>query len=179
MRDAKSGTLVYSRGYASIFGEWETTVEAHHRNRTLHESLRFPAPSGPAKITIFKRDAKNKFKELWSTEIDARDRTVDRAAAPANVKVRAVQQSGPSADKVDLLLIGDGYTVKEMEKWHADARRMTESLFAASPFKERRADFNVWAIDVPADESGVARPSESVYRRSPVRAAYDACGSER
>ena len=66
-----------------------------------------------------------------------------------------------------------------MEKWHSDARRTADLLFAASPFKEHRADFNVWAIDTPAEESGVSRPSDSVYRRSPLRAAYDAFGSER
>ena len=179
VRDAKSGSLLYSRGFASIFGEWQSTAEAQHRSRTLHESLRFPAPSGPVKVSIFKRDDKNKFKELWFTEIDPLDRAVDRAAAPAGVKVWAVMQNGPPSEKVDLLLIGDGYTAKEMDKWHGDARRLTAALFATSPFKERQSDFNVWAIDVPADESGVSRPSESVYRRSPVRAAYDAFGSER
>jgi hypothetical protein len=56
---------------------------------------------------------------------------------------------------------------------------MAELLFAVSPFKERRADFNVWAADTPADESGVARPSDGVWRRSPLRAGYDAFGSER
>jgi hypothetical protein len=66
-----------------------------------------------------------------------------------------------------------------MDKWHADAKRLTETLFAESPFKERRGDFNVWALDVPADESGVSRPSGGVYRRSPFGAAYDAFGSER
>jgi len=48
-----------------------------------------------------------------------------------------------------------------------------------SPFKERRADFNVWALDTPSEESGVARPSDGVSRRSALRAAYDAFGSER
>ena len=52
-------------------------------------------------------------------------------------------------------------------------------LFAQSPFKERRSDFNVWALDVAADESGVSRPSDGVHRRSPFRATYDAFGSER
>ena len=37
----------------------------------------------------------------------------------------------------------------------------------------------MWAVDTPAEESGVSRPSDSVYRRSPLRAAYDAFGSER
>jgi hypothetical protein len=88
-------------------------------------------------------------------------------------------KNGEPRDKVDLLLLGDGYTAAEMDKWHADARRLTELLFAASPFKERRSDFNVWAIDTPAEESGVSRPSDGVYRRSPIRAGYDAFGSER
>jgi hypothetical protein len=66
-----------------------------------------------------------------------------------------------------------------MEKWHRDARRTADLLFAVSPFKEHRRDFNVWAIDTPAEESGVSRVSDGIYRRSPLRAAYDAFGSER
>jgi hypothetical protein len=66
-----------------------------------------------------------------------------------------------------------------MEKWHSDARRLTELLFAASPFKEHRSAFNVWAIDTPAEESGVSRPSDGIWRRSPLAASYDAFGSER
>ena len=110
--------------------------------------------------------------------VDPSDAGVERAAPP-KLNVWAVMQNGAPRDKVDLLLMGDGYTAAEMEKWHRDARRMAETLFAASPFKERRQDFNVWAVDTPAEESGVARPSDGVFRRSPLRAAYDAFGSER
>jgi len=66
-----------------------------------------------------------------------------------------------------------------MGKWHADAKRLADILFSTSPFKEHKTDFNVWAIDTPSEESGVARPSDGVYRRSALRAAYDAFGSER
>ncbi|HEX8559380.1 MAG TPA: M64 family metallopeptidase, partial [Pyrinomonadaceae bacterium] len=48
-----------------------------------------------------------------------------------------------------------------------------------SPFRERRRDFNVWALCPPAAESGVSRPSTGVYRDSPLGATYDAFGSER
>src|SRR5215475_2600191 len=41
--DAASGTTLYSRGFASVYGEWETTGEAQKINRTFSESLRFPA----------------------------------------------------------------------------------------------------------------------------------------
>jgi hypothetical protein len=136
-------------------------------------------PKGPVQVLIKKRDHALAFREVFSVLVDPQDPALDRAAPPAGVKVWAVQESGPPRDKVDLLLLGDGYTAAEMDKWHQDARRLTETLFAQSPFKERRADFNVWAIDVPADESGVARPSDEVHRRSPLRATYDAFGSER
>jgi hypothetical protein len=56
---------------------------------------------------------------------------------------------------------------------------MTEVLFATSPFKERRRDFNVWGSARPRPESGVSRPSTNVYRDSPLGATYDAFGSER
>ncbi len=176
--DRKTNRPLYSRGFASIFGEWELTPEAKEERRTFHESLRFPAPAGPVQVVIQKRDRQNAFREVWSVTVDPAAPTVDRSAvAPA--RVWAVMKNGDPKDKVDLLLLGDGYTAAEMEKWHADARRMTELLFAASPFKEGRGDFNVWAIDTPADESGVSRPSDGVWRRSPLRASYDAFGSER
>ena len=44
VRERASGKLVYSRGFNSVFGEWKTTEEALHGNRTFSESLRFPAP---------------------------------------------------------------------------------------------------------------------------------------
>jgi hypothetical protein len=176
--DRATNRVIYSRGFASIFGEWQTTDEAAQQHRTFHESVRFPAPEKPVQVTIRKRGPRNEFREVWSTVVDPTDPTVDHSAPP-KVNVWAVVENGPPRDKVDLLLMGDGYTAAEMTKWHADAKRLAETLFAASPFKEHRADFNVWAIDTPAEESGVSRPSDGVYRRSPLRAAYDAFGSER
>ena len=111
--------------------------------------------------------------------VDPKDSGLDRTPPPADLNVWAVMKNGEPAEKVDLLLLGDGYTAAEMDKWHKDARRLTETLFAISPFRERRRDFNVWAIDTPAGQSGVSRPSDGVWRRSPLRAAYDALGSER
>ncbi len=177
--DRATNRTLYSRGFASIYGEWETTGEARESNRTFHESLRFPAPRGPVQVVLKKRDQRNAFREIWSVVIDPAAPAIGRAAPSAAARVWAVMKNGDPKDKVDILLMGDGYTAAEMEKWHGDARRMIELLFAVSPFKDRRGDFNVWAADTPAEESGVARPSDGVYRRSPLRASYDAFGSER
>ncbi len=180
VHEAASGKLVYSRGFASIYGEWETTAEAAKMPRTLHESLRFPLAdeAGTLRVVVKKRDAANVFQTIWEIEIDPRDMFVDTAHPPKQ-EVLELQVRGAPAEKVDLLLLGDGYTAAERDKFERDARRMTEVLFAASPFKERRDDWNVWGICPPAAESGISRPSTGIHRRSPVGATYDAFGSER
>jgi hypothetical protein len=56
---------------------------------------------------------------------------------------------------------------------------MMALLFATSPFRERRVDFNVWGLCAPSSASGISRPSTGIHRRSRVGATYDAFGSER
>jgi len=179
VRDQKTKQVIYSRGFASIYGEWETTDEAKTANRTFQESLRFPAPSGPVDIVLKKRDAKNVFQEIWTTKIDPADQFVDRSKLTPPAPVITIQKMGDPEKKVDFLILGDGYTAAEAKKFEADARRLTEVLFSTSPFKENRRRFNVWALCPPAAESGISRPSTGQYRDNPLGATYDAFGSER
>ena len=177
--DRATNRVLYSRGFNSIYGEWETTGEARATPRTFSESLRFPRPSGPVQINVKKRDARNAFREIWSFSLDPADMFVDSAPPPSPGVLIAIQQSGAPAEKVDLLILGDGYTREELPRFEQQARTLTEALFARSPFREHRKDFNVWALCPPAAASGVSRPSTGVHRRSPLGTAYDAFGSER
>ena len=179
VRDAKTKQLLYSRGFASIYGEWETTDEAKTMKRTFQESLRFPAPAAPVSIVLKKRDAKNVFQDIWTTTIDPADQFIDRSKPTPPAPVISIQKTGEPEARVDFLILGDGYTAAEAKKFEADARRLTETLFSTSPFKENRKSFNVWALAPPAAESGISRPSTGIYRDSPLGATYDAFGSER
>jgi len=179
VRDLATNRLLYSRGYATIFGEWETTAEAKEVNRTFHESLRFPAPEGPVQVVVRKRDRRNAFREIWSIAVDPKDMFVDTSPpAPAGPLIE-ILRSGPPERKLDLLILGDGYTKGECIAFEAQARRFTEALFAVEPFRSRRGDLNVWALCPPARESGISRPSTGIHRNSPVGATFDAFGSER
>jgi len=180
VHEAASDKLLFSRGFASIYGEWETTAEATRMHRTFHESLRFPLadPAATLRVVLKKRDAANAFRQVWEIEIDPKNPFVD-TAHPPKMEVLEFQRRGESSAKVDLLLLGDGYTASERDKFERDAQRMIEILFATSPFKERRDDWNVWGICPPAAASGISRPSTGIHRRTPVGATYDAFGSER
>ena len=178
--DAAGGTVVFSRGFSSIYGEWETTAEAKEINRTFSESLRLPAPDRRVRIVVKKRDARNVFRDIWSVTVDPADKFVLRGAESADAgPLIKLHESGDPAKKLDLLILGDGYTARERVKFERDARRLVSTLLATSPFKERQGDINVWGLSPAAAQSGVSRPSQHIYRRSPLGATYDAFDSER
>ncbi len=110
VRDKASGSVLYSRGFASVFGEWESTDEAQSAKRTFSESLRFPAPAAPVRIVLSRRDENNHWREVWQTMLDPNAMTVDRAAPPSAGPLITIENNGPSAEKVDFLILGDGYT---------------------------------------------------------------------
>jgi hypothetical protein len=145
--DQRSDRVVYSRGFASIYGEWETTPEVRSVDRTFHESLRFPWPSASVRVILKKRDGENAFRELWTAQIDPRSRTVDRAAPKRVGRVAPVFESGPASSKIDLLLLSEGYTPAQASKFRSDASRLVNALFALEPFKSRRSDFNVRMLE--------------------------------
>lgn len=179
VREASTNRLLYSRGFSSIYGEWETTSEAKRAHRTFHESFRLPAPAEPVQVLLKKRDPELAFREVWSLKVDPKDMFVDPSRPPSVGPLIELQKKGDPAHKLDLLILGDGYASQERAKFEKDARRLVEVLFSHSPFKERRSDFNVWGLCPPSEESGISRPSTGIHRRSRVGATYDAFGSER
>ena len=177
--DVGSSKVFWSRSFSSIYGEWETTGEARQMNRTFHESLRFPKPAENFEVILRKRDASNQFREVWRIELNPNDYLVHEESAAYRDAVVPIVNHGDSANKVDILLLGDGYTANEKDAFIAKARELVDTLFATAPFSHRREDFNVWALAPAATESGVSRPSTGVYRDSPLGASYDAFRSER
>ncbi len=173
------GRVLFSRGYDPAFAEWGTTAESRKLRRTFHDSLRFPAPPGPAVIVLRKRTGDGGYEEVWRHPLDPADPFLDRAD-PARQQVITLERHGEPRAKVDVLLLGDGYTAADCARtFSAHARRAVDALFALEPFRSRRSDFNVWGMCPPSAQSGIASPSRGMYRRTPVGAAYDAFGSER
>src|SRR5512137_2376941 len=140
--ERSTNRVVYSRGFASLYGEWETTPEAREIYRTFSGTLRFPWPKQPVQVVLKKRDRLNAFHEFWSAIIDPASRQVNRARLAPAGKVLTLWESGPPESKVDLLLIGDGYTEAELAKFQADAKRLVDRMFTLEPYKGRRHDFN-------------------------------------
>lgn len=75
--------------------------------------------------------------------------------------------NGPSANRVDLVFMGDGYTVAEKEKFHSDIRQLVRQMFESETFKSYLPIFNVHAVFRASNESGIGRndtPKDTAYR---------------
>jgi hypothetical protein len=177
--ERETNQAIYTRGFASVFGEWQTTDDASQRAGTFAESVRFPWPKHPVQLVIKKRDANGAFQQLWSTLIDPSSRNVNPSERKAAGRVWNVIENGPPAEKVDILVIGEGYTESELPKFHKDVTRMVGKLFDTEPFKSRRKDFNVRALDLAEPASGVHRPRTSDNRRTMTGVQYNIFDSER
>lgn len=141
--DPASGRALYSRGFASIYGEWETTPEFRTGRRTFHESVRFPWPGARVRVSLKKRDSQNVFAPLWQVDVDPHSASGRPSFDGPGRTPSALFVNGPESRKVDVLLVSDGYSLKQEGKFRADATRLVNALFAREPFKSRRTDFNV------------------------------------
>jgi hypothetical protein len=177
--DNTTKTIIYSRGYSSIFGEWQETPEAEKTNGTFNESLRFPWPKNTVTVILKKRNPDNKFQEIWTTTINPASRLINPANVPSTHKVDVILENGPAAQKLDLVFLGDGYSASEMEKFRNDVKHLTDFMLTIEPFKSRKSDLNIRAIETPSGQSGVTKPQPGVFKRSALSVSYGIFDSER
>jgi hypothetical protein len=177
--DRETKVLLYSKGFGSIFGEWQTIPEAGEVWGTFHESVRLPWPVKPVTVILKKRDTTNNFRTVWTTDIDPASRQVNPADLAHTDKIDIIAENGPADSKVDLIILGDGYSQDEMTKFRNDAKRLSGYLMNSEPFKSHASDFNIRAVETPASSSGVNKPHHGVFKRTPLTVQYSSFDSER
>ena len=81
--------------------------------------------------------------------------------------VTDIMINGDQDSRVNIVFLGDGYTQEEMNDYIDDVGEVVEGLFSAVPYSNYINYFNVFAIEVPSNESGTDHPGT----------AYD-CGGD-
>lgn len=170
---------IWSRGFSSIYGEWETTGEAKSSWRSFQESQRFPEPKGTVRLVLEKRGKDGQFHELASWGLDPKDRFLDRSPIAKRGEVVTIFESGPPEKKVDLLVLGDGYALGEEKKFVGDVKRLVGVMFDTEPYRTRKNDFNVRALFVAAAESGISNPRKGVWHDAPFGCSFNAFDTDR
>ena len=178
--DLATNQLIYSRGFCSLYGEWETTDEAAQGiTRTFSESALIPFPKRPFQFVIAKRDKRNHFQDVFSTAVRPEQSVVRTDLPRPPYRVDRILHNGDPSTKVDLVILGDGYAEKDLPKFRKDVKRFVGDLFSVSPFKERKSDFNVWAVEVVSQESGIDEPTRGIWRQNALGCTYNSFGTPR
>jgi len=72
--------------------------------------------------------------------------------------VKTIIENGSRENRINMIFLGDGYRISEMNKYLADVNATVDSIFSQTPYKEYKNLFNVYAIEVPSNESGTSHP---------------------
>lgn len=147
MREAKSGQVLYSRCYSSLFREYRDTPTGIAVAR-FEETLLLPKPKVAVKIALQKRD-----------KVFVDQTVVDFIPGKTELEFNyrigeemVLELRGESKEKVDVVIVAQGYEEGD-PMLNIDYYRMREALFGKEPFKSHREDFNVYGVqaDVDAD----------------------------
>lgn len=101
------------------------------------------------------------------------------AASAAAEPVVPIRLNGPVANRINVVVLGDGYAQADMLKYATDVDLLIIGLFQQTPYADYSTYFNVFRVDVVSNESGVDHPETGVLKDTALGAAYNCGGSQR
>jgi hypothetical protein len=178
VHDRPSDSLIYSRGYSTLFREWQTTEEAGIISKAFSETIILPLPRRDARIDFFSRNRMGEFEKVFEYMYEAGN-PYYRQERRHTYPVFDVHISDEPDKCVDIVIIPDGYTEEEMGKFISDCHNFATVLFSFEPYKSYTDKFNIRGVLAPSGESGSDIPPDSVWVSTILSTSFYTFGSER
>src|SRR5688500_6220786 len=70
-------------------------------------------------------------------------------------KVHKIQETGPPSQRLNLIILGDGYQADQQSLFFADVDRNLSVMWATEPFRTYRNYINVYAVEIASLDYGV------------------------
>ncbi len=105
---------------------------------------------------------------------------LDRVAQVQGVwPVTTVLNNGPTTNRIDIVMLGDGYTAGELTAYAGHVEATLASFFSEEPFAAYKTYFNVHRVDVVSNESGVDEIDLGVFRDTALDMEFGCFGIDR
>ncbi|MCX5138828.1 M64 family metallopeptidase [Streptomyces sp. NBC_00338] len=128
----------------------------------------FPEPGGEGRRT-----------EVPVNTDHATGRSAARSAAPTagttDGEVGELSVTGPSADRLDVVIVGDGYTAGEQDAFHTAAAAKWADITGIEPYASYQGLMNVWTVDAVSAESGITGDPTADVTRNTALGSYFWC----
>lgn len=93
-------------------------------------------------------------------------KTPETPASSAPPEITVLINSGPPENRIDVVMMGDGYTLDERDKWYSDVNRLVKDMFESSTFGTYLPLFNIWSVFQDSVQSGIGsngRPLNTAF----------------
>lgn len=179
--DATTGKLIYSKGFDTLFGEYASSDDGVNGIvKSFHETAILPFPKNKIIFALEKRNEKNLLDEFFRTEIDPQSIYIIKdKIADSSVEIFNPVSNGDPHKKVDIVILAEGYTKSERDKFEKDLNRFVEFFFEQEPYKSQKNNFNIYGVFKPSEESGTDLPGADIFVNTVLNTSFWTLGSER
>ncbi len=178
VKDKETGKLIYSKGFCTLFQEWQTTDEAKITPKAFEQVTRIPFPKKTVTVEFEARRKDGVFASLYKLEIDPSSIYISREL-PSRYPVTQVVNNGDSEHMLDIAFIAEGYTSSQMESFRRDVKRMYDYMISMEPYNRFKDRINIWAVESPSEQAGPDNPGKNIWNRTPVGTTFYTFGTDR
>lgn len=97
---------------------------------------------------------------------------LDEPAVAGGWPSTTIVNNGPSSNRIDIVILGDGYTSAQMGTYATHVNSVVNGFFSQEPLSAYRTFFNVHRVDVTSVESGVDEIDLNIFRNTALGMAY-------
>ena len=179
VKDLASKQCIYQTSFSSLFQEWLSTDEAKETAKGFENTFLLPYPKQPVEVEVTLYSPRKKTMATYKHIVRPDDILIHKRGVSHITPHRYMLQSGNEKDCIDVAILAEGYTEKEMDVFYQDAQRTCESLFSYEPFRSMKSKFNIVAVASPSTDSGVSVPRENQWKQTAVHSHFDTFYSDR
>lgn len=176
--DKVSGKLIYSRGFCTLFQEWQTTDEAKETPKAFEQVTRVPFPKKSITIEFKARMKDGQFTSLYKFNVDPTSIFISKEPSQ-DYPVSEIVKSGNPEQMLDITFIAEGYKADQMDKFKNDVKKMFNYLVSQEPFSSYKDKINIWAVESPSEQEGPDNPGKNIWSRTPVGTTFYTFGTDR
>ena len=176
--DSTTGNVIYKNNYCTLFNEWQTTAEATVKSRSFPESVIFPEPKENFTIEFYARNKTSReWEKKYSQDVDVKSYEIIPGRAP--YESLDIHIGGNIANSLDIVLLPDGFTATEKEKFIEACKMWSDALFSYEPFTQNKHRINIRAVWASSNEKGIDKPGVGKWVDNLLGTRFYTFGSER
>ncbi len=179
MTDLETGRCIYKTSFSALFQEWLSTDEARKTTKGFENTFLLPYPQRPVEVEINLLSPSREVTATLKHAVFPDDILIHDRGTSHVTPHKYLLKSGNEADCIDVVILAEGYTAAEMERFYKDAGKACENLFFYEPFKSMKNKFNIIAVASLSEDGGVSVPRKNDWRHTAFGSHFDTFYSDR